>query len=165
MIEIQEASVKEIPIIQQIASDTWYVTYGPLQPREKIEYLYELMYSTSSLTEQFEKKGHKFILAKDETGYQGYAGYEINCEGKNATKIHKLYVLPSAQGKGVGKEMMNFISAVAQANKNQTLLLNVYRKNPAMNFYERIGFKKAAEVNIPVGNGFTMEDFVMEKNL
>jgi ribosomal protein S18 acetylase RimI-like enzyme len=109
------------------------------------------------------KKGQQFILSKDETGYPGFASYEINCKDLPTTKIHKLYVLPQAQGKGVGKKLIDTICEIARKNNNQTLSLNVYRENPAIDFYEKIGFKKVNEVDIDVGNGFTMNDFVMEK--
>ena len=165
MIEISSASSRDFPIIQQIALDTYYVTYEPLLPKEKVDYLYELMYSVHSLTEQVEKKGHKFILAKKEGEYLGYASYALNCDNSNTTKIHKLYILPTAQGKGVGEALITRITEVALQNKNQILSLNVYRKNPAIDFYQKIGFKKTKEVNIPIGNGFMMEDFVMEKTI
>ncbi len=163
MIEIREATNNDIPLIQQLAHQVWYITYGPLQPKEKVDYLYQLMYSTSALTEQMTIKGHHFLLAQDETGYLGYASFEINCKNQGKTKIHKIYVMPNAQGKGVGKELMNSISASATKNQNQILSLNVYRNNPAIQFYQKIGFTKAGEEKIDVGNGFVMDDFVMEK--
>jgi len=164
MIDIIEASVYHLPFIRQLAEQTFFVTYLPLQPKEKVDYLFGLMYNPSSLSEQM-KNGQRFILAKDETGYQGFASYEINCKKTGVTKIHKIYILPTAQGKGVGKKLIESIAAVARQNKNQTLSLNVFRKNPAIDFYEKIGFKKIGEVDIDVGNGFTMNDFVMEKSI
>ncbi len=165
MIEIREASNTDIPLIQQLAQQVWYITYGPLQPKEKVDYLYELMYSTSSLTQQMEEKHHCFLLAKDETGFLGYASYELNCSNQLKTKIHKIYVMPNAQGKGVGKELVAVIASIASGKGNTILSLNVFRHNPAINFYQKIGFSKAAEEKIDVGNGFVMDDFVMEKPL
>ncbi|MBI3481376.1 MAG: GNAT family N-acetyltransferase [Bacteroidetes bacterium] len=165
MIEIYEATAQDIPLIQRLAHQVWYVTYGPLQPKEKVDFLYNLMYSTSSLTEQMEKKNHKFLLAKDETGYLGYASYEINYKNQGKTKIHKIYVMPNAQGKGVGKELANHIGSIAKQYKNQAILLDVYRHNSAIQFYEKIGFKKVGEQITDVGNGFVMDDFVLEKSV
>jgi len=162
MIEIIEATSQDLPLIRKLAEQTFHVTYLPLQPKEKVDYLFGLMYSPTSLSEQM-KNGQRFILAKDETGYQGYASYEINCKKNGLTKIHKIYVLPTAQGKGVGKILINAIAELAHQNNNQVLSLNVYRKNPAIDFYEKLGFKKVDEFDIDVGNGFTMNDFVMEK--
>jgi ribosomal protein S18 acetylase RimI-like enzyme len=164
MIEIIEATSQDLPLIRQLAEQTFHITYLPLQPKEKVDYLFGLMYNPTSLADQM-KNGQRFILAKDEMGYQGFASYEINCKKIGLTKIHKIYILPTVQGKGVGKKLINAIAEIAYQNKNQTLSLNVYRKNPAIEFYEKLGFKKVEEIDINVGNGFTMNDYVMEKNM
>jgi GNAT superfamily N-acetyltransferase len=165
MIEIRSATTADISLIHSLARQVWFVTYGPLQPMEKIEYLFELMYTPLSLKEQMEVKKHCFILAKDESGYLGYASYEINAARLNNTKIHKIYVLPAAQGKGVGKAMVDWIGDCAREHNDQTLSLNVFRKNPALQFYQKLGFTVMKEVDVDVGNGITMNDFVMEKRL
>jgi ribosomal protein S18 acetylase RimI-like enzyme len=165
MIEIIEATIQDLPLIRQLAEQTFHVTYLPLQPKEKVEYLFAIMYSPASLSNQM-KNGQKFIIAKEGIEHLGFASYEINCKKTGiTTKIHKLYVLPSTQGKGVGKKLISAIAGIAKENKNETLSLNVYRQNPAIDFYEKVGFKKVDEVNIDVGNGFMMNDYVMEKNI
>ena len=164
MIEITEATLQDVPLIRQLAKQTFHITYLPLLPKEKVDYLFSLMYSLSSLAEQM-KNGQQFIFAKDERGCLGYASYEINCKKNGVTKIHKLYVLPAAQGKGIGKMLVDWIAAIARENKNQILALNVYRGNPAIEFYKKIGFKKMREVNIDAGDGFVFNDFEMEMGL
>jgi len=164
MIEITEATVQDVPLIRQLAKQTFHTTYLPLLPKEKVDYLFGLMYSVPSLAEQM-KNGQQFIVAKDENGYQGYASYEINCKKTGVTKIHKLYVLPSSQGKGLGKMLVDWIAKIARENKNEILALNVYRGNPAFEFYKKIGFKKIREVNIEAGDGFVFNDFEMEMSL
>lgn len=44
-----------------------------------------------------------------------------------------------------------------------SLGLNVNRYNKAKGFYERLGFNVIGEENIPIGNGYFMNDYVMEK--
>ena len=164
MIEIITATFQDVQLIRQLAEQTFHVTYLPLQPKDKVDYLFDLMYNTSSLTSQM-NKGQQFILAKDETGYLGYASYEINYKDQGKTKIHKIYIMPTAQGKGVGKELVNYIGGIAGQNKNTIVLLDVFRHNPAVQFYEKMGFKKVGEQITEVGNGFVMDDFVMEKSV
>lgn len=66
MIEIQEATFQHYFLIQQLAQQTWPDTFKKILSKEQIAYMLEIMYSISSLTEQVEKKGHRFILAKGE---------------------------------------------------------------------------------------------------
>ena len=165
MIQIRQATTQDISLIHQLAKEVFFPTYEPLQPKDKVAYLFNLMYNEASLTEQMLKKNQTFLLVEDETGYLGYASYEFNYKGQNKAKIHKIYVMPSAQGKGVGRVMINWIANVTKQNKMDSLLLDVYRHNPAIQFYERLGFQKVAEQVTEVGNGFVMDDFVMEQKL
>jgi ribosomal protein S18 acetylase RimI-like enzyme len=45
------------------------------------------------------------------------------------------------------------------------LELNVNKKNPAILFYEHLGFYREKEVVIDIGNGFVMDDYIMVLDL
>lgn len=165
MIAVVKATIEDIPTIREIAHITWYPTFREILSQEQIEYMLEIMYSEKALKEQIEVKNHQFFLAKE--GYEalGYLSVEVNYNQKPVTKIHKIYVLPNQQGKGIGKILMQKAEQVAVENQNTTLSLNVNRFNKALKFYESIGFSIAKTEDIDIGNGYLMEDFVMEKNL
>jgi diamine N-acetyltransferase len=46
-----------------------------------------------------------------------------------------------------------------------TLLLNVNRDNSAKTFYEKLGFAVLKVEDIDIGNGFFMNDYIMEKKI
>jgi ribosomal protein S18 acetylase RimI-like enzyme len=73
--------------------------------------------------------------------------------------------LPETQGKGIGKKVIDEIEKLALDNNSTALILNVNRFNTALGFYKKIGFEVVDEVNIDIGNGYLMEDYVMEKQL
>lgn len=165
MIQIIEATNQDYLLIQQIAHQTWPDTFGNILSEEQIAYMLEMMYSIKALTEQIQEKGYIFLLAKTEEKYLGFAAYELNYQGLAKTKLHKIYILPEAQGKGVGKLLISHVAEAAKQNRNEVLSLNVNRNNPALHFYQKLGFFVVAEENIPIGQGFLMEDFVMDKSL
>jgi ribosomal protein S18 acetylase RimI-like enzyme len=74
-------------------------------------------------------------------------------------------MLPQAQGKGIGRQLLTVIENAALQNNNDTILVNVNRYNTAVTFYEKTGFVKVREEDIAIGNGYLMEDFVMAKQL
>jgi ribosomal protein S18 acetylase RimI-like enzyme len=41
----------------------------------------------------------------------------------------------------------------------------VNRRNKARNFYEKNGFYVIEEINLDIGNGYVMDDYIMEKKL
>jgi GNAT superfamily N-acetyltransferase len=81
------------------------------------------------------------------------------------TRLHKLYVIPTAQGKGAGKFLLIEVERLAKENQSKVISLNVNRFNSAYDFYLKNGYRKTQEIDISIGEGFLMEDYVMEKEL
>lgn len=165
MITISETSLADIKTIQNIANITWPITYGSILSKEQLEYMLDLIYSNEALTTQYQNKKQLFYLIYDEDSVIGFIGIEHHYKDEAVTKIHKIYLLPETQGKGIGKNIIATIEEMAFANKSKVLSLNVNRFNKALNFYQKVGFKVVDEANIKIGNGYLMEDYVMEKNL
>lgn len=165
MLEIIVASEEHLSEINHIAHETWPSTFGEILSPKQISYMLEWMYSIDSLKQQITEKGHVFLLAKDETGFLGYASYELHYQGLHKTKIHKIYLLPASQGKGVGAALIAQIGARATQQNDLSLLLNVNRYNKAVGFYEKVGFQIVGSEDIDIGDGFLMQDFIMEKPL
>jgi diamine N-acetyltransferase len=165
-IKIKAATVEELRIVQAIAYQTWPITFGGILSKPQIAYMLDMMYSLDSLKSQVEEKKHCFLLASEEKSVLGFLSYELNYGKMAKTKIHKIYILPQAQGKGVGKSLIQSAIDAARKDKNSHLILNVNKYNlKAIRFYEKLGFYEAARENIPIGNGYLMEDVVMELKL
>lgn len=158
---IFKASTSDIPLIQSIAQKTWPETFKDILSAEQIVYMLEWMYSTDALSKSINDPSQSFWLLEDEGNYLGFAGIEHRYKGKNTTKLHKIYVLPEAQGKHIGKQLMEQVFNEARNAGSAELLLNVNRHNNATEFYKRLGFTIILEENIDIGNGYLMEDYVM----
>jgi ribosomal protein S18 acetylase RimI-like enzyme len=128
--------------------------------KEKLDYMLELIYSEQSLREQM-KKGHEFILVSQDDNEVGFASSSMIEPG--TCKLHKIYVLPSEQGRGTGRFIIDYLLAKIKAKGVRALRLNVKRDNPAKSFYEKMGFSIIGEEDIDIGKGYFMEDYVMEK--
>jgi ribosomal protein S18 acetylase RimI-like enzyme len=122
------------------------------------------MYNHGELLAQL-KKGHIFLIAEEEKKEVGFASFSLIDPEQKGYKLHKIYVLPAMHGKGVGKILMNEVVNLAKRNGGKTLQLNVNRNNKAKDFYEKAGFKIKETVNLDIGNGFFMNDYVMELSL
>ncbi|HEX8548462.1 MAG TPA: GNAT family N-acetyltransferase [Cytophagaceae bacterium] len=164
MIKIAPANAEDLIQVQQLAYQIWPITFRSILSEEQMGYMLEMMYSLTSLKDQVEIRGHKFLLAKEGLNYVGYASYQIHYKKPGTCKIHKLYILPTQQGKGTGKQLIEYIKELSERQGCDTITINVNRNNPAVRFYERMNFKIIREENIPIGNGYFMEDFVMEGN-
>jgi len=158
MVQIRQATAKDIPTIRHIAHHTWPVAYGQLLTKEQLDYMLILMYSESSLADQL-TKGHVFYMAELNGSPQGFASVSKEAEGK--FKLNKLYVLPDTQKTGAGKALLHQAIQFAKDADGKELFLQVKRDNPARGFYEKQGFTITGEINLDIGNGYLMEDYIM----
>lgn len=160
MIEIKAADKTNVPLIQQLAYTIWSVAYKDILTKDQLAYMLEKMHSIDALTKLIDD-GHQFIIPYENGVAKGYACYKIH-PGK--TRIEKLYVLSDQHKKGIGKMMFDHIIEKTSPYTN-IIELNVNRQNNAVDFYKRLGFTIVKEVDIPIGEGFFMNDYVMSLTL
>lgn len=165
MLLLAEATIQDFKIIQEIAYKSWPNTYGSILSKEQINYMLDLFYSEQTLLQNLNQKGHRFILVREGTVCLGFASYEHNYQNDKCTRLHKIYLLPQAQGKGAGKLLINAIENLAKENHSVVVSLNVNKFNKAITFYKKIGFEVIFEEDIELDHGYKMEDYRMEKKL
>lgn len=167
MIEIFPAVETDLPTIRHLAQQIWPSTFKDILSEQQISYMLEMMYSLEALKSQVRDKNHIFLLAREKESeeYLGFVSYETGYQGTLTTKIHKIYLLPASQGKGIGRHLLGEVTQAARACKNTVLSLNVNCHNKAIHFYERMGFRHVRSEKIDIGQGYVMDDFVMEKPL
>jgi ribosomal protein S18 acetylase RimI-like enzyme len=164
MIYLRKANEKDFSIIADIAAQTWPDAYSDVISEAQINYMLEKMYSKGELLAQLQE-GHIFLIASELSEDVGFAAYSVIDSETYTYKLHKLYVLPKTQGKGVGNILINEVADQVKRAGGKFLQLNVNRKNRAKNFYEKVGFYIKETVDLDIGNGFFMNDYVMEMKL
>jgi ribosomal protein S18 acetylase RimI-like enzyme len=158
---IINATVTDIPAIRHIAAAVWPQTYVPIIGEQQVDYMLNTFYAATELQRQMEAAGHKFIICKSDRGAVGFASWSLIEPG--IYKLHKLYILPGQQGKGIGHAMLDHIISDIKQEGAAALRLNVNRYNhPAIAFYEKTGFVHYKDEDIDIGNGFFMNDHVLQ---
>ena len=153
--------IEQLPIVIDLTKKIWPVAYGEILSKAQLDYMIDKFYNETALRELIQK-GHVFYLAQDDNEkYVGFVSYEINSE-PNKTKIHKIYVLPETQGTGLGRQFFEFVKEKAIENHQNAIFLNVNKYNNAIHFYTKLGFVKVKDEIIDIGNGYVMDDYVME---
>lgn len=162
MIITRVISSDQLQTVRDLAYAIWPDAYGTILSEQQLAYMLDKIYAIPSLEKQMES-GHVFLLAEEDGVFYGFASYEVDYRNSGKTKLHKIYVQPQTQGKGVGKTLLAAVEEAVKLNENQALLLNVNRYNKAIAFYKKNGFEVIAEEDIDIGNGYLMEDYIMEK--
>jgi ribosomal protein S18 acetylase RimI-like enzyme len=165
MLLLAEAAIQDFKTIREIAYKSWPSTYGSILSKEQIDYMLDLFYSEQALLENLNQKGHRFLLVNEGEVCLGFASYEHNYLNQKCTRLHKIYLLPEAQGKGAGKLLIEAVENLAKENQSVVVSLNVNKFNTAISFYKKIGFEVVSEEEILLEHGYKMEDYKMEKKL
>ncbi|GAA5219642.1 GNAT family N-acetyltransferase [Membranihabitans marinus] len=162
---IRKANREDVGIIREMAYKIWPSTFKNILSIDQIDYMLDLMYSEEELCRRMKIQNQDFYLIEDKHRALGYLELACHYPSPILAKIHKIYILPSAQNQGLGQKLIWFAENQAISENCKQLTLNVNKFNPAITFYEKSGFKKIAEEVIDIGNGFVMDDYVYEKTL
>jgi len=163
-VAIRQADLDDINTIGFLAQQIWPQAYGGILSGQQLEYMLHLIYNPRALTEQMLKQHQSFLVAELDEEPVGFASFS-KIQPPGIYKLHKLYVRTDIQGKGLGKALINAVLEEIRPLEARALHLNVNRHNKAKAFYEKFGFRVIGEEDIDIGNGYFMNDYVMEMAL
>jgi diamine N-acetyltransferase len=158
MVSLKKIPLEELPLVRKLALTIWPPTYKDILTAEQMNYMLEKSYSLKALKDQ-SKDGNEFYFILFDGKRVGFISSQDRVED---VYIHKFYVLPDHQGKGIGKAAFTSWLSITLPNR---VRLNVNRYNlSAINFYFGLGMKIEKWVDIPIGQGYYMNDYVMIYN-
>lgn len=148
--------------INQMATEIWNEAYVDLITKEQTEYMLEKYLSPESIMDQIaEGAVYEFIT---ECGKNvGFISYKKDGE---KLMLSKFYILKEYRHTGLAKYSLDYIIKIAIRMKLRSIYLMVNRKNAvAISAYEYLGFTQVKDVDTDIGNGFFMNDYVMELDI
>src|SRR5271169_1588075 len=124
---IRAGGVGDILVIHSLAHVIWPICYASIISPAQIGYMLDRMYSVERLREEIEG-GVSYDLLMEGEGAIGFAGYgAAGVAGE--CKLHKLYLMPSHQGRGLGSVLLRHVIEAARARGFSALVLNVNKHN------------------------------------
>lgn len=159
---IRKLSTEDIWRIQKIAHNTWPSTFKNILSEKQLYYMLDLMYSSRELEKRMNSVSQFYGYFEEDDCHGFLAVSEFSKVAHPYLKINKLYVLPNQQGKSLGKALFNKAIDLTKNKRYSFLRLNVNRFNRSIGFYEKLGMVNIETIDIDIGNGYLMEDFVMQ---
>lgn len=160
---IEALSAIDIGILSKTAKEIWNEYFPFLLSQDQIDYMLDKFLSYDVLIEQMQE-GYEYYLALDDDN--AIEGFFVIHPEKDKLFLSKMYLSKDYRNKGASTPMFDFIENRAQElglNKIY-LTVNKYNKQP-MNVYRHRGFEVVDSVVTDIGEGFVMDDFIMEKTL
>lgn len=151
--------------LAQLADKIWHEYWPALIGEEQTDYMVEQFQSLKAIQRDMREAAYEYWLlyARDDGRLLGYTGGHVEPE-TNRFFISKIYLLAAERGHGFARQVINFYNDVCRARKLDAMYLTVNKHNDlGVRAYLGTGFKTIDAVETDIGNGFIMDDYVMEK--
>lgn len=145
--------------VSAVADEIWHEHFDPIIGETQVNYMLEKFLSPEALVEQI-NSGYEYFLYSYEYTFAGFAGIQ---EKDGSLFLSKLYVHSDFRGKGIASYMLQkFIEICKMRNLNKIwLTCNRFNEN-TLAIYKHLGFEIVREEATDIGNGFVMDDYVLE---
>jgi len=164
MATFEQAAVKDIPIIQELAYTIWHQYYPGIISVEQINYMLQMMYSSSTIHSELRSQVI-YELVKDRQVFIGYLSYQYE-KDTHRIKLNKLYLLPKYHGQGIGQSMLFHTQEKGKQYKADQIYLTANKNNDkAIRAYKKFGFVVTESIVNDIGGGHVMDDFIMTCDL
>ena len=146
-------------LIEKNAEIIWNEHYGKILEKEQIDYMLDKFQSKPAMKNQISNNGYEYYLIEND----GNCGYLAIKKEEEKLFLSKLYLLKEARGKGISRKVFSFIKDYAIKNNLKSIYLTVNKNNfSSIEVYKHFGFEIIREEKADIGNGFFMDDYIME---
>jgi diamine N-acetyltransferase len=163
-VDIRPLADADVEQLVRLAHDIWHAHYPGIISLEQINAMLAERYSPASVRATLHTQ-HWDVAWVGTPPHQEMAGFaHAYADAAPSTwKLDKLYVHPHQQRKGIGLALLQRAMQHAASAGAIRLILRVNRHNSgALRAYAKYGFRVYAEDVLDIGNGFVMDDFLME---
>lgn len=154
--EFLEVKKEEIKELAELTSAIWHEYWPCILTEEQINYMVEKFQSEKAIVEQINNENYRYYFLLDNGEKFGYTG--VSDKGEYLF-LSKLYIKKEFRHKGYGKLAFDEIKKLGYDTIRLTV--NKYNKN-TIDAYLKYGFKVIDEDVTDIGNGFVMDDYIME---
>lgn len=154
--ELKKVKKEEIKTLAELASEIWHEYWPCILTPEQIDYMVENFQSENAIKEQIANENYTYYFLIIDGEVAGYTGVS---EKGEYLFLSKLYIKKEFRHQGIGRKAFDEIKKLG-FDKIQ-LTVNKYNKN-TIEAYLKYGFKIIDEAVTDIGNGFVMDDYIME---
>lgn len=156
-------SASEIEQVAAIAGQVWREYYSSILTTGQIEYMLERFQSVEAVSEQIAKGGYQYYLLGN--GDENFGYFAIKQEGESLF-LSKYYMQKCYRGRGYASAGFDFIEKFAAGRALASVWLTVNKGNEkSISIYKHRGYVIVKEQVADIGNGFVMDDYIMEKRI
>ena len=151
---------KAIAQVAKLAKEIWNQHYLPMIGSEQVLYMLDKFQSENAIEQQIAECYKYYLIIDNNIENRVEAGYFCVKDKGEKLFLSKLYVVDAYRGKGIGKQGLKFLKS---SFDNPVIQLTVNKNNSdSIAFYKKVGFEIIDDIVTDIGNGFVMDDYIME---
>ena len=144
-----------------LAKTIWTEHYTSLIGAAQVAYMIEKFQSVPAITTQI-RQGYKYLLMQSCGISAGYAAVLSEPKEKSLF-LSKIYVEKSYRGRHFTSQTIAALKNICREEGLEKIWLTVNKRNhSSIAVYEHLGFVKVRDVVTDIGEGYVMDDYIME---
>ena len=153
---------KQIQTVAQLARKIWIEDYIPIIGKEQTEYMLEKFQSVEAILREIQEEDYLYFLIEPD-GHPP-VGYLAIQPRQDDLFLSKICLERASRGYGLGHKTIRFVEELAQELEKSaiTLMVNKYNSGSIASC-SRWGFRITNTAKTDIGDGFVMNDYVMQK--
>ncbi len=148
MIEFRKATAEDAPLLAATRQKAWAATYRGIYPDDVIDN-FDYAWHTAREEKNLRDPSIHTYLIMDGKNCGGYFTFFIKDRPiwrDYRVRLFSLYLLPSLQGRGLGRKILESVKSECRSLGISKLYLSCNPQNtPAMSFYRHMGGRIVAE--------------------
>lgn len=162
MCDIVLVKQEEVMDLSFLASAIVKEHFDPLIGADQNDYMLSLFQTPEAIQKQMED-GYRYYWVNDKNKHVGFLAFYPRV---NKMYLSKFYIQKESRGKHLARKMLEFVEAEARKEHLVSIYLNVNKDNvETIAIYKHLGFTIIRNEKNDIGNGYFMDDFVMEYSL
>jgi ribosomal protein S18 acetylase RimI-like enzyme len=170
MVNIEKAKNEHADIIAALGTTTFYETYSAYNTASDMDKYTTEHYNNRRIATEIATPGISYFIAYADNVPAGFAKLRNEKQQPGLTdtrhiELERIYVLQSFKKLGIGKALIDTCIKISRDEGYEVIWLGVWQQNqPAIKFYEKIGFECFGEHNFLLGEDL-QRDFLMKLKL
>lgn len=160
-ISIKECKTDEdLKTVADLATIIWHEYFPNIISDSQIDYMVDKFQSCEAMKEQTKHEQYHYHMVFDENELIGYIGLQNQ---PDRLFLSKLYLKKEARGHHYASTMFEYVKEQAEKYCYPAIYLTCNKHNKhSLDVYEKFGFQWIDSVQTDIGQGYIMDDYILE---
>lgn len=155
---------EQIAAAAAIADEIWHEWFPGILTAGQIDYMVDKFQSVHAMTDQIRNNGYKYFFIHHGGKHIGYTAIHHEADGR--LFLSKIYIKKEYRGKGYASDTFRLLKEYCRENGLHAIWLTVNKHNDSsIAVYKKTGFKLIGEDVTDIGNGYVMDDYLLQLDL